>query len=270
MRKSKVFLFAILTATAGLGAIVNQYGGSYANWATEWTVLNGLNDADNGASEELDFVGNDLNPCAYWAANDDYVFFRFRLDVGTADTSTFRDSHLLLIDINGNLNPDYGFAWDSKSNDPDAHGLEMLVPDTIGTYWSGTKMDDIDGDSGKKMANDINGGGRTTDGYVRTDDGQSTTTFGTTTFMDFAVSWNYLETYTGLARGQTWNIALGSIANATDHNFITADVAGGANPGSPVTSGWSNPIAVPEPTVIALISAAGFMTLLTRRLFFPR
>lgn len=125
-------------------------------------------------------------------------------------------------------------------------------------------MDDLDGSAGQKLANDINGGGRTTDGYIRSVDGQSTTNFGTTSFIDFAVSWSYLETYTDLERGQKWNLALGSIANATDHNLINTDIASGAGPDSAITTGWQ---AVPEPTVISLISLTGVMALIGRRIF---
>lgn len=162
--------------------------------------------------------------------------------------------------------PDFGFAWDSKSIDTDNHDLEMMVLSTQDNVWNGINMDDLDGSVSKKLVDDINGDGRTTDGYVRTDDGQSTVNFGTTTLMDFAVSWDYLETYTDLTRGQEWNIALASLANATDHNNLTGDIAGGADPSSLTTIGWAPLGVVPEPAVISLMAFSGIGLMLGRRL----
>ncbi len=255
-----------------------EHVGSYDGWdSLSWNAINGLNDADDGVSEELDFVGDSSDAGTYWADNGTYVFFRVRVDVGTVDTGTFSDSHLLLIDVDdysyaGNAagTPDYGFAWDSKSNDVETHGLEMQVLGDIKSTWNKTSMDDIDGAPAEKTYEDINGfvdgTQRTTDGYLRTVDGQSTENFGDTTFIDYAVSWAYLEAYTDLEKGQSWNIALGSIANATDHNSIAADVGGGANPDGLVTEGWAPLGAVPEPTVVSLLSLSGLAMLIGRRL----
>ena len=228
--------------------------GSYANWPTNWVSLNALNDPDDGlANVQLDFVGDSTNSGAYYASNSEYVFFRQRVDLDTVSAlSVFHDAHLVLIDLVGqDYNtttktlqagsdgyPDYGFAWDSKSNDNTKHGLEMVVRSTSATYWNGINMDDIDYDAGKKLANDINGGGRTTDGYLRVIDQQSTTAFANTTYIDYAVKWAYLQAYTGLTSNQVWRVAFGSISDATDHNNLSADVSGGASPSSLSTSGW--------------------------------
>ena len=143
-------------------------------------------------------------------------------------------------------------------------------------------MTDVDGDTGNlfsKGPEDFNGDGRTGDGYLRTIDNvvpedSENTVFGKTTFIDFAISWEYLTTYstTGLGPGQTWQVALGSIANANDHNLIKTDVAGGASPSSDipsVPSGWSDPIqtqAVPEPSSIALLGLVVVVGYAGRRL----
>jgi hypothetical protein len=133
-----------------------------------------------------------------------------------------------------------------------------------GPTWGVSQVDDIDGQPSVKAVNDINGSGHITDGYVRTTDGQNTTSFGTTTFIDFAVKWSYLETYTALRSNQTWNVGLASIANATDHNAFNADIGNNASRTDSVTTGWQ---AVPEPTVISLISLTGIMALIGRRIF---
>lgn len=275
MRSPLILAATILIATTGFGGVINRVG-TFANWATTWTATPGLNDTDNGADEELDFVGDLYNPGAYWADDGTYIFFRFRVDVSGGE---FADSHLLLLDVDNYLygsgfgsdkphTPDYAFMWDSKSADNTKHGLEMGVRSVTNALWSGVRMADIDGNSGLKGTNDINGSLRTTDGYVRTSDGQATTNFSTTTLIDFAISWHYLTNNTSLARGQKWNIALASVSGATDHNAINGDVAGGAALNSSSTStGWAPIVTIPEPTVVSLISLACAMTLAGRRVF---
>ena len=97
--KRFLLLCFVLTGTC-IRADIIEYIGSYSGWASVgWQALPSLNDPDDGASTELDFVGDSLDPGAYWDVDDDYVYFRMRLDVATADTSTFRDSHFVLIDV---------------------------------------------------------------------------------------------------------------------------------------------------------------------------
>lgn len=244
-----VFSGAVSSLMAGT---VNQVG-TYANWPTTWVPLNALNDADDGLSaEQLDFVGNTTTPAVFCANNGEYVFFRTRVDMDTVISTTFRDAHFIVINLVGqdmsstthtlqagtDELPDYAIVWDSKSNDNTKHGLEMTIRATTGSLWRDVTMDDIDLDAGKKGANDINGDGRTMDGYVRTIDQQSTTGFGMTTTIDYAVKWSYLHAYTGLNTNQIWNVNVASLANATDHNAFTADIGGGANPASSVSVGW--------------------------------
>jgi hypothetical protein len=268
MRLLPSFIVVSFLAAASFGAVVNQIG-SYSNWPTSWTSLGGY-DADNGLTETLDFVGNATDPGLYYARSSSYIFFRMRVDEGTFPSTPPNGAYLLLIDIAnyGTNGIDYAFAWDSKSKIAD-HGLEMCVRAVNGPTWGVSQVDDIDRQPSVKATNDINGlisGStyRTTDGYVRTTDGQNTTSFGTTTFIDFAVKWSYLETYTDLRSNQTWNVGLASIANATDHNAFNADIGNNAGTTSSVTTGWQ---AVPEPTVVSLISLTGVMALIGRRIF---
>ena len=243
---------------------LNQFGGTYANWPTDWTPISGINDAkDTGIAAQLDFVGDSAFPGGYWTMDANYVYFRARVAAATVTTSTYRDTIWVLIDKVGygadDGRPDYGLGWDSKSNNNNNHGLEMQILQTKGDSWQHTRMDDIDGSDGQKLTRDINGTNstqRTGEGYVRTIDSQNTTTFGMTSFIDFAVSWSYLSDpakgNTALGKNQQWKITFGSIANATDHNPITADVAGGANPSDPVTVGWTKSLTAPA---IALSNA---------------
>lgn len=279
MRTLAVFITTVFVASIGFGTTVNQVG-TFNNWTTEWTSLGGY-DANNGLGE-IDFVGDANDPGLYWADNGEYVFFRFRVAVGTVISTTFHDAHFLLIDVDNYLygsgfgtniagRPDFGFAWDTKSNDNTKHGLEMSVFNTGANTWNGINMADIDGASGSKGTNDINGlisGStfRTTDGYVRTIDGQSTANFGLTTFIDFAVSWNYLTNYTPLAKGQTWNVTLASIANATDHNNLSGDIGNGADPTGSITVGWIPAAAVPEPASALMIAFGGGLIAFIRRI----
>lgn len=258
------------------GDIIQKIG-EYGGWGTvAWQPLSATNEPDDAKGEELDFVGDATNPGGYWAADANYVYFRMRVDIGTAPTGTFADSHIVLIDAVGysadDGRPDYGFAWDSKSADNSKHGLEMTIRDnTSGTTWNTTKMDDLDGTASTKGTVDINGliSGttyRTTDGYIQTVDSQSTSAFGTTTFIDFAVSKSYLKTYVpNLSNNTQWKIQFASISNATDHNNFSGDIAGGATLSSAVATGWSGPINIPEPASVTFIVWSGIAMLVGRR-----
>lgn len=243
----------LASAGAGMAGTVDQVG-TKSTWGVTWHALSGVDEGTNaGVTSRLDFVGNASNPGGYWAKDADYVYFRMRVaETGTIVANTFSDTLTVLIDLPsravGSTYPDYGFAWDSKSNDIAKHGLEMQI-NSAGTTWDGIKMDDIDLDASVKTIKDINGDTLKTDGYVRTIDAQAAvgTGLATTAFVDFAVSWNYLS---NTSRGNTeltkanfasWNIAFASIANATDHNSLglQGDISGGADPASSVSVGWA-------------------------------
>jgi hypothetical protein len=264
---------------------------AYSNWPTTWSSLGSkLYDPIESSpdiADHLDFVGDATNPGAYWAQDNNYIYFRVRVDVGTVVTdltnpddngNTFGDTVHVLVDqygVGGANLPDFGFSWDSKEAYA-KHGLEMTKYLSSDTTWGTVKMTDVDGLQADKGTADFNGNGRTTDGYIRTIDGQSTSNFSTTTFIDFAISWTYLTQYskTGLASGQTWRIALGSIANANDHNFIDTDIAG-ASPSTSISDpgdyGWSDPITtqqVPEPSslvVLSVVALTSYMGVRFRR-----
>lgn len=228
--------------------------GTYNNWPTTWYPIPGLSDPNDGLTRYwLDFVGDNTDHVGYWVARPDYVFFRVRIR-GDATPSSYNDSTFVLIDVVGDSQeyvPQYGFVWDSKETQVANHGLEMVRLGTLGPTWGQTTMDDVDGSSGQKLSNDINGGGRTTDGYVRLITGISTANLGTTMFLDFAVSWQYLTNYTALSPTQQWRVTFASIDNANDHNQLRYDIAGGANPNSSLSAGWSGIITVPEPPALA-------------------
>lgn len=245
--------------------------GSYGNWPTTWQILPGISDtADTGIAPELDFVGDASNPGIYYADNGTYLFCRMRVNLDTYLAPS--GAHLWLIDVvgAGNTGIDAAFSWDSKSNNSTSHGLEMSVPSVNGPTWGVTSVDDIDRSNGQKLVNDINGSGRTTDGYVRMTDGQATTNFGASTFIDFAVSWSYLETYTILRKAQTWQVNVASISNATDHNQFNADIGNNATPANSITTAWSSAmtsgvVTVPEPSGMGLLAVACALGLGFRR-----
>jgi hypothetical protein len=235
----------------------NEVIGSYSNWPTDWIPLNGLNDPNDGlAKTHLDFVGNTTNACGFYASTNGYVFFRQRVQANTTNQTTFGNAHFVLINLIGtNYNaglgedgyPDYAFGWDNYNNtDIAKHGLEMQVRNTVGSSWSTSNLADIDGDAARKAINDINGDGRTTDGYVRVISEQNTTNFNFTTVIDYAVKWSYLQTYTGLNSNQSWKVAFASLDSSNDHGDIkNGDIAGGASPSSPLTNGWTEIYSTP-------------------------
>jgi hypothetical protein len=258
-----ILLSACCCAGHVQGAVVELIG-SGLSWPSSWQTVSGLNDANDGvALSRLDFVGDSNDPGFYWADSGGYLCFRMRVATATVLSNTYSDTLMVLIDQNNDKIPDYGFGWDSKSGNNASHGLEMLKYSTgSGGNWGAISMDDIDGSSGQKEVSDINGNSRTTDGYVRSTDSIATTSLGTTTFIDFAVSKSYLGTYvSGLSLG-AWNIAAVSIANATDHNAFNADIAGGAGlTSSSSLTGWAT---IPEPSVGCLVASA-FGLFLTRK-----
>ncbi len=257
-----------------MAATITYYGpagGPVSGWdngtdSIAWTAVSSLNDGID-AGGKLDFVGDVSNAGFFMAESASYLFFRMRVNVASAPSGTFSDAHLVLIDVVGwnyptigaTGKPDFAFSWDSKSNDPTKHGLEMQIPSTLGVNWSDIRMADIDGNSAAKGAADINTTGQ---GFVRTIDGQATTNFGNSTFIDFAIQKSYL-TQNSTTTGQLLNvegnlvpvnIQLASIANATDHNAINSDIAGGFAPTSPVVTSWS--ATVPEPSTLGLAGLA--------------
>ncbi|MBI5819581.1 MAG: PEP-CTERM sorting domain-containing protein [Verrucomicrobia bacterium] len=250
-----------------LGAQVNWVPdtNAWSGWTVTWHAVNSLNDPNDGlGSTHLDFVGDSLSPGVYWNTDANYVYFRARVAAGTVTSSTYADTVMVVIDKIGTgvaNQPDFAFAWDSKAALA-SHGLEMMVTNTVGTTWGATKMDDLDGMSAAKGTNDINGNSRTTDGFIRTIDSQATANFGTTSFIDFAVSWNYLTNYTVLRPNDSWKIQMASINGVNDHNFLSYDIAGGINPASLIDAKWSDILVVPEPSSGLLVT--GGLVLMAR------
>lgn len=272
----KLILVGVVAFEVSTQATIIQQIGNYGGWGSvQWQPLNGLNDGiDAGVSTAVDFVGDSANPGAYWSIDDSYVYFRMRLNIDAVPlTSTLHDSHFVLIDVAGYNNedgkPDFGFVFDSSSQKNASHGLEMSVFGSVqnGT-WGGIRMTDLDGNGGAKGAVDINGDGRTTDGYVQSTDGQLTSVFGATTFLDFAVSLSYLSNYVPvLVNNSAWKIQLGSIQNANDHNQL-AEVGGGVSATDIVSpSSWTVTTNIPEPAVAAFIGIFGVGLIVAKRLF---
>ena len=259
-------LLILIPSYTSQGDLIDIYGGHHNDWPSNWTALSSLNDPNDGASPELDFVGDVSNPCFHYNISDTYVYFQFRISDGAAVSNTFRDSLLVTIDQIGVGNPgepDYAFAWDSKGEqtNPGQHGLEMTALDSIDSTWDKTHFDDVDGNAAQKISPpDI--GTDNGDGYIRLENNQNTVNFGLTTLIDFAISWDYIENKSGttLAREQEWRFQLGSIANATDHNNISEDVGGGFSPGNIIDTTWSDSVnMIPEPTTVALILTGCFL-----------
>jgi hypothetical protein len=176
VRKSGLIaVFFLAGLSAAVGAVQTWYGpaeGPVSGWGNgtdsiAWTAMPSLNSPVNPALStkgQLDFVGDSSNPGFYTAQDASYLFFRMRVDFGgTVTGTTFSGAHLLFIDVVGwnyptngvTDKPDFSIAWDSKSNDPVKHGMEMQIPPANliqATTWGQVQMDDIDGSGGQKIA----------------------------------------------------------------------------------------------------------------------
>ncbi len=245
-----VFLaLAALAFAAGLPAAETAIYGTYASWPSDsdWVAVPSLNDpvdAVPSGDEVRDFVGNATYPgfYKYYNKTSGYLFFRMRLHAATINPATVGGTYWIYIDSNLDALIDYAIAWDAQNQAQVAkHGLEMMVKSVQGPTWSVVRCDDRDGkDAAKDAPPDFAYGG--TDGYIREIDGVSTTDFGTTTFLDFAVKCSYLTTNTSLACNQTWRLQLGSGPNRNDHNVPSTDIAGGKGLGDSSTDSgnWSD------------------------------
>ena len=274
-------------------------------WTSSWTALH---DRDTGVvltdvstdrvgNPENNLYGTVANPLAYWSQSSSYLFFRVRLAYDSSGTPDIpadfnNDAFWVLIDNNDDRCPDYSFAWDTQNVTTAGnarHGLEFnMAPVTSWGTWGAVAMDDRDGSNGNKLPPDLNTlSGHTQDGFLRlvtaTDDP-------TTTFLDYAVSLDYIvavSAYAGspaLTSGlpaitaDPWHLAFVSADTSTDHaQFSTltrADIAGRDGAFDTVTLGnnvpanqtWTEGITVlvPEPSM-ALLGLAAASLLAARR-----
>jgi hypothetical protein len=259
-------LSVLLASAAPCRATTIDWVGTYTNWATTWTPINSLNDPTDQTNDSIDFVGDTTDPVAAYAVNADYYMFRMQIALDTFPTTTPpNNSYFIMIDLPGATAPDYAIAWDAKSNDNTRHGMEMLQYNT-GSTWDDLKSEDLDGNSGQKLTVDINGDGRTTDGYLRSIDGITTTNFGAVSWIEFAISKTYIDTYVpALSDFDTWNIQFASSANSNDNNKINGDVAGNVSLTEPINpDDFTPPSIVPEPGTFMLMST-GLLGLLGYR-----
>ena len=304
-RLAPVFIPVALCLSTGFSSatVVDQVGAA-AFWAPggggyniSWAAIGGNDGLDLTSFPQFDLVGDASNAAFSYARTADYVFFRMRVDadtIGTTLGTSPAGSYAVLIDIitdpfpSGSVPPavapksttftgvtgiDYAFVWDSVNTNDARHGLEMSIANEGGggtSLWNVSSINDIDGEDGIKKANDINGNSRTTDGYVRTTDsvaGVNSPAFGTTTLIDFAVKWSYLETYTKLNPSQLWNVSVVDMHTSSDHTKFNADVFGSTLTSSISSASWSSVTwsVVPEPSTALAGLLLGAGVLLRRR-----
>lgn len=255
-------------------AIVDAYGGTYANWPDgNWVAVPGL-EVDNTSDisnpdpsirvDQVDIVGTAPYPAVYYAYDADYAYFRVRVDVDYVDTGsiygTFNDTIAVIIDGGSDEGEpdglfDYAIAWDTNGIPHEDHGLEMAIrPDgPMPSTWSAVQLDDVDGDETAKLPADIalTGG----EGYVRlVDDQPGAGVWEPCTFVDMAVSWDYFASVSPtvtLAISQAWQIQVVTISDEADHTPINGDIAGlvslGDNPATTMLGQVDMGYVEPEP-----------------------
>ena len=259
-----LLLFALVISALMVGALpafakttaTTDVYGTKTTWPldSKWKPILSLNDPDDGVTPDvLDLVGDNTYPGAYYYNDGTYFYFRFRVDGDPAAFANTGSTAILFDNTSvdsGTNTPDFAFAWDAKSNNNTTHGLELSKLNVLGTTWATTKIFDVDGLAAAKGCNasapnwcdftaPVGGSNDTSDGFLRTIDGVSTTSFGTTTFVDIAAKWTFLEANSNLRKNETWRIALATMNNANDHNFLDTDVAGSIAPTASINSGWS-------------------------------
>jgi hypothetical protein len=247
------------------GGEIAWFNGPITHWPETWTPIPGLNDPQDGIAAEIDFAGSPASPGAYFAVDGQYVYFRVRVAVdavaapafpltsqdATAPAGwsgrTFHDRILLAIDNTADGRPDWGFAWDTARWPYYQGGLALLSRDQNGAAspapgWSQLQQADRD-EAAKVSPPDFRWD--STDGYVRTVDQQPTADFGPTTFVDFAVSWDFLARQRSMGNpllpGQVWRIEFVSLAGEDGSTDVTGENAAEA-------TGWGATIAVNAPS----------------------
>ncbi len=250
-------LMVLWTQPAATAATVCHYPPTSAcaiTWPMggDWIAHSSLDDSDDSlANAYLDFVGNGSYAGMYSFKNQDYLFFRIRLNAPVlAAVGDVDGSILILLNTDVDDDPEWGFAWDAQSFDQTKHGLEVSTLLTLGGTWDAVRMGDVDGLMGDKAAPpDFSSSPLATDGFVRSIDGQTSNIGGDAdTFLDVAVSCSYLQnsSSTGLTCGASgsWMVQLASIENSNDHGFLRYDIAGGNAPSDAISGGWGGPVPV--------------------------
>lgn len=270
-------LSGIAAGYSANGAVIVAFtGNSLSEWPASWISVEGVEDvAGDSALSDRDLIGDSSFTTIARAADDTYVYFQTRLNLPSAPTqpTDWNGAFFLLIDKVGygtDGTPDYSFSWDSRANAAQYsnHALELQVFGSAASTWGSVAMADIDGNPAAKVEPDFVYGGPMA--YGRTIDGQPNPGLGagSSTLIQYAITWSHLETYTQLRRADTWRVQAAWVDNRNDHGTLAAavDFAGGVTSGTDLlTSGaWSQPFqAVPEPRLastclatILLLSAA--------------
>jgi hypothetical protein len=199
-------------------------------WPTVWYAIDTgmIETKETGYVTGFNLIRDSTYPGMYVAkktmpagqGGQTFLFFRMRVDgatVSATDGTPYTSLKTAFWMITTTTDPAYpkpkfALAWDMQG--VQNHGLEMTYQSAAyGTpaLWSQTNFSDVDGNSGNRMANDIDGVGANwtaqkagKEGYVRVVDGQSFTT-GTSNFIDIAVSCAYFTRVAGKANIGTFN-----------------------------------------------------------------
>lgn len=182
---------------------------------------------DDQTPDVIDLRGDATYNTGYWFFDGQDLMFRMRVD-DTPGTNT-QQVWQVLLDTDGDDGVEWALQYDANVDD----AIELVTALIGGPNWTDVQLSTVD----VWMSTTPSIYGRFID---PTDDG-STFDGDTDGFVDVAIPWTELQTYTGITLSTPIRIAF---ATSSQHNNINKDLP----------TDWGDPFVLPEPGTISLVA----------------